>query len=59
MRNPKRIPIILKDIEDIWKKWPDLRLGQLILNAVRDPGLYYTEDEDLVKILTEVYKTDK
>lgn len=59
MRNPKRIPIILKDIEEIWNRCPDLRLGQLILNAVRDPSLYYTEDEDLVMILKEAYDAYK
>ncbi len=30
MRNPKRIKRILKLIEKIWKKNPDLRLGQFV-----------------------------
>ncbi len=32
MRDPKRIKRILKLIEKIWTKYPDLRLGQLLQN---------------------------
>jgi len=55
MRDPKRIPKVLKELEEIWTKFPDLRLGQLLLNAVADPTLYYTEDEDLLKELKDLY----
>lgn len=30
MRNPERIPIIINELEQIWKSNPDYRLGQLI-----------------------------
>lgn len=56
MRNPKRIPKVLKEIEKVWKKYPDLRLGQLILNSCGEPPLYCIEDEDLINLLKE---TDK
>ena len=51
MRDPKRIPKVLNEIEKIWKEYPDLRLGQLIDNVVsRSPcPLFYIEDEDLVE----------
>lgn len=52
MRNPKRIPNILKEIEKHWQKYPDLRLGQLLIN-VAGHILFYIEDEDLVKKLEE------
>jgi hypothetical protein len=55
MRDPKRIKEILKEIGDIWEIYPDLRLGQLLLNVVRDPALYYVEDEDLVERLKDLY----
>lgn len=55
MRNPKRIKTTLQAIEEIWKLYPDLRLGQLICNVYRDPALYYVEDDELVKALQEVY----
>lgn len=55
MRDPKRIPEILKEIESIWKIYPDYRLGQLLCNVLRDPALYYVEDEELTKLLKEFY----
>lgn len=48
MRDPKRIEPILSLIREIWTSEPDLRLTQLIMNALRvncDP--YYIEDDDL------------
>ena len=48
MRDPKRIKRILKLIENIWKKNSDLRLCQLLINALainNDP--YYIEDNHL------------
>lgn len=56
MRDANRIDVILNEIKDIWKKYPDLRLGQLICNVVCDPPLYYMEDEKLVKELKEYYE---
>lgn len=54
MRDPKRIKPILNKLEEYWIKNPDLRLGQIIANCVReydgrlncDP--FYIEDEDLI-----------
>lgn len=59
MRDINRIDVVLNEIKDIWKKYPDLRLGQLICNVVRDPALYYIEDENLVKELKEFYENVK
>lgn len=55
MRDISRIDFILKSVGDIWKNYPDLRLGQLLLNAVRDPMLYYIEDDKLVDELIKLY----
>lgn len=55
MRDPERIDKTLEELKKIWKKYPDLRLGQLILNAAKDPALYYLEDKQLIEILKEVY----
>lgn len=60
MRDKKRITRILNLIETIWRQNPDLRLTQLIMNALAmssDP--YYIEDEKLeaqLKVLYEEYK---
>ena len=60
MRDPKRIPEILHEVQRVWEAFPDLRLGQLLLNCVSDPALYYIEDEDLVHRLLEMsYNTAK
>ena len=55
MRNPNRIDRILNEIRIIWKQYPDLRLGQLILNVIEDPALYYIEDKELVELLKQTY----
>lgn len=55
MRDPKRIPKILDELKAIWAICPDLRLGQLILNVMQDPILYYLEDEEIIKRLREHY----
>jgi len=54
MRDPARIDRILSLVRKIWVKHPDLRLTQLIMNALAinsDP--YYIEDDDLELSLIE------
>jgi uncharacterized protein YihD (DUF1040 family) len=55
MRDEKRIPQILAELQKIWEKYPDLRLGQLLCNVYSDPALYYKEDEDLIEGLKKFY----
>lgn len=55
MRDPNRIYDIINRLEAIWARFPDLRLGQIILNVVNDPLLYYLEDDELIKRLEEHY----
>lgn len=60
MRDPERIDLILNKIKEIWKDNPDLRLTQLIMNALgmcSDP--YYIEDNDLYPALMKYYKEKK
>lgn len=64
MRDPKRIPKILKRLKKIWEKNPDLRLAQLIGNVYPctssdyiDP--YYIEDEPFLKRMEEFYTEPK
>ena len=56
MRDPKRIDVILQEIGAIWRKYPDMRLGQLIGNVLEGPSLYYVEDSSLVKALKDMYE---
>lgn len=32
MRDPNRIPLVLQEIEKVWRLHPDWRLGQLVCN---------------------------
>lgn len=55
MRDVTRIDKILSGIKEVWTTVPDLRLGQLLLNVLQDPALYYVEDEQLVSYLKKYY----
>lgn len=47
---------VIEHIYNLWLEHPDLRLGQLIGNCLKDQrDLYYLEDYDLIKILEEGY----
>ena len=32
-RDAQRIPVVLSEIQKVWEKNPDLRLGQLLMNC--------------------------
>jgi hypothetical protein len=55
MRDPGRIEQVLAAVRSIWAENPDLRLGQLIVNAVRPsdpcPEVFAVEDAELVRKL--------
>lgn len=53
----ERINDMLELIRIIWSKPENdqLRLGQLILNVVKEDQLYYLEDEDLYRMLKKQY----
>ena len=63
MRDPARIPRILEALRVEWERMPDMRLGQLLINAMPPyaktwddhPGqtLCLTEDEQLVREVQE------
>ena len=57
MRDPARIDVILKRLSEIWKKNPDLRLGQLLVgaNSLTTIPLFYTEDEALLDDVQEKF----
>lgn len=57
MRNPQRIDYVLDNVKRIWKKNPNLRLLQLLINIDCEP--YYIEDEQLVEKLRNFYEKEK
>lgn len=54
-QNKKNMKVILQTILDIWEKHPELRIGQLILDAVPESRLYYASDETVLRRLCEYY----
>ena len=62
MRDPKRIPEILKLLQECWENVPDWRFGQLIENLKRYIGsadLFYIEDDKLVQYIKEFFRLDE
>jgi uncharacterized protein YihD (DUF1040 family) len=58
MRDPNRIPELLKVLQAGWEKVPDWRFGQLIENfkrAINKKDLFYIEDDDLINDLIEYF----
>jgi uncharacterized protein YihD (DUF1040 family) len=55
MRDPARIDQLLELLREVWTRSPDLRLGQLLVNAVspREPcsEVYAIEDSVLARRL--------
>lgn len=53
MRDPKRIPVFLKRLEDAWSTLPDWRFGQFVVNFLswlgRDP--FYIEDDKMAELI--------
>ena len=63
MRDPKRIPLILRELETAWKQNSDYRLTQLLMVIARTgevcPKLFNMEDEDfLSRLAKEKNKND-
>ena len=56
-RDPERITFVLNKVQEIWKKVPQLRLGQLLGNTCKSElQLYYLEDKALLERLEAMYK---
>lgn len=58
-REQNRIDVILGRLKVVWEQYPDLRLGQLILNVTNDPFLYHMEDEELLNLIEQTYASLK
>jgi hypothetical protein len=59
-RDPDRIPRVLELLEEVWRLYPDQRLGQILLNACRDvagkawPDVWNVEEPELMKGLEQM-----
>jgi hypothetical protein len=50
MRDPNRIPTVLRELERIWSRHPDWRLGQLISNIASwaDEDVWDIEEDEMI-----------
>jgi hypothetical protein len=61
MRDPKRIPIILGEIQKTWEEHSDLRFGQMIMNFCsyldgKKISVYGIEDDEFIVELDKFYR---
>ena len=49
MRDPKRIDEIIQVLWQLWKTYPDLRLGQIIVSATGKDDPFHVEDDVTLK----------
>ena len=55
-RTEKEIDNMIERIAKLWKKFPELRLGQLIQNCLFDgDDLYYMPDKELLDKIESFY----
>jgi len=63
MRDPARIDDALAALRTAWAESPDLRLGQLLVNAVRPaepcPEIFYVEDDVLLDGLSRLREQNR
>ena len=52
-RDPERIEPMLERLEEAWKLYPDMRLGQLIVVSATSNNLFGLEDDILYERLQE------
>ena len=68
MRDPDRIEKMLDRIEELWDKYPDLRLGQLIMiivsqadrfKSVANPDIFNIEDDEMMTLMDKMLYKDR
>ena len=62
MRDPNRIPKILKLLETCWEQVPDWRFCQLFENLKRYSNrsdLFYVEDEDFEQLIKDFFDLEE
>lgn len=55
---PDRIDAIIERLRAVWKRHPDLRLGQMVSNGAKfgpDIPVHVIEDEPLIAAIEEVH----
>jgi len=55
MKNKDRILLMLFRIAVLWYRYSELRLGQLVINAISESEVYFIEDDELLTRLENHY----
>ena len=58
-RDPERIKPMLERLEEAWKLYPDMRLGQLLIVIAKSNNLFGLEDDILYERLQEYIDESK
>lgn len=56
-RSPELRAAALRKLEDMSVRFPNLRLGQLLINATTGRDLFNLEDDELLKMLDHLWVT--
>ena len=51
MRDKERIRDFLMQLEAFWNKYPDFRLGQLLINIAHKRDIFYIEEDEFIKLM--------
>lgn len=57
-RDPHRIDPMVDALRRLWKRYPDMRLGQLVINAAHPSDTYNIEDDVMLQKLNEMFGSD-
>jgi hypothetical protein len=56
-RSPETRSAALRRLEEMSRRFPNLRLGQIILNATTGRDLFNLEDDELLNMLNHLWAT--
>jgi len=56
-RSPELRAAVIRKLEDMSERFPNLRLGQLLINATSGRDLFNLEDDELLKMLDHLWVT--
>lgn len=53
MRSKESIHQVCEELERCWNAYPNLKLGQLLIDAVGGMNLFHIDDKELIKVLKD------
>jgi hypothetical protein len=56
-QSPELRAAVIRKLEDLSERFPNLRLGQLLVNATTGRDLFNLEDDELLRMLDQLWVT--